>query len=656
MARLRRNYDFAIFALVVSAFVFVACQRLGAVPVYETDESFTLQVPYEMLERGKLALPMYRYLGGNIENVWHSYTPLYFVLLSGFLKLFGIGMLQGRAFNLITAVLTLLMVYLIGRKMFDWRAGLIATLMLVSDLTFLERSRLLRNDYAAAMFALLAFYLYQHAEERRSSRLLFASGLAAGAGVMCHTNILYMVGVIGVLILLKKGWQAFTSRDLYIFISGALAVMAYEIVYDLIDLKNFLLQNRQDTLHFGMLEGGWWQNFLRERLRYMDWYSGGAMFPTVPRTLLHLFQALTVMAICYLIIRAIWRRNSDDPRLSILIATLFTVLFIALLGGNKELYYIAHLAPWFALCAGILVVDGFAILGRMRSSSTAWASPVRIAVSTAVVVAIMLYGYQLAKQNANYLEEVRDPNLVSFEEIARVLKDTVPEDLCPVAIKAPVIWLAFPEKDRCFADIEARMAEAVDIDGKDYALVSRPRNLRNLSPDVDQKYHLLGELLDTPYGTLAVYYTGRDPRYLALPERRYHFFNKFRGHVSDEQIAVAREIWSSSDQSLDFNPEREMTPSSFIYIASVELAPNMIYQVVVDGSSPGEWELVVVDERTGEWVKRVNITGGELSRRAEDLFRNPNASRIKLGVRPLNRDLADSIRISRISIREVGQL
>lgn len=653
---LSRNYHFAIFLLVVSGFLFVACQRLGTVPVYETDESFTLQVPYEMLHHRKLALPMYRYLGGNIENAWHSYTPVYFVLLGGFLKVFGFGVVQGRAFNLITAVLTLLMVYLIGRKLFDWRVGLIATLMLVSDLTFLERSRLLRNDYAAAMFALLAFYLYQRAEERGSWRLILGSGVAAGAGVMCHTNVLYMLGVIGILMVFKKGWRAFSSRELYIFTTGALAVMAYEIIYDLIDLKNFLLQNRQDSLHFGVLEsGGLWQNVLRERLRYVEWYSGGGIFPAVPRTLLHLFQVLTVIAVIYLLVRAVRgvrRRINDDPRKAVLVATAVTVLFIALLGGNKEIYYISHLAPWFAICVGVLVTDGLAMISRFRASSFAWARPARIAVSGAVLIVIAMFGYQLVKQNVTYVREARNPNLVSFQEIANVLAATVPEGLCPVAIKAPVIWLAFPEMDRCFADIEARMAGAVDIDGKDYALVSRPRNLRNLAEDVDQKYHLIGELFDTAYGTLAVYYTGSDPRYLSLAARRYYFFNELNGHVSDEQIAAGREIWSASNSEAHGGT----STASLIEVSLVELAPNMIYQIAVEGASTSGWELVIVDERTGDWSKRVALTGNEHSGSVSELFRNPIASRVRLAVRPLNAHSADSIRISRISIREVGQL
>src|SRR5215469_5434573 len=136
----KKAFECLILTTVISAFVVIAAQRLGTVPVPETDEAFTLQVPYEMLNRGHLALPMYRYLGGNIENAWHSFTPGYFILLSAWFKLFGFGLAAGRAFTLATAALVLLMTYLIGRRMFDWRAGIMAVALLTSDMTFIERS------------------------------------------------------------------------------------------------------------------------------------------------------------------------------------------------------------------------------------------------------------------------------------------------------------------------------------------------------------------------------------------------------------------------------------------------------------------------------------------------------------------------------------
>src|SRR5262249_17140184 len=245
---------------------------------------------------------MYRYLGGNIENAWHSFRPVYYMMLTGFFKVFGWGLTQGRVFNLITAALVLLLVYLIGRRLFDWRAGLVGVVMLISDSTFFERSRMIRNEHPAATFALLAFYLYEIAADRKSGRLYIAAGLAAGAGVMVHTNLLYIVGAILLLMLLREGPRVFVRKPPYQFAGAALVVMAYEIIYDLMDSKNVQLQYHGDRAHFSLRSpSDLLNNILLEYRRYASWYSGGDLIPAISPRLLHCFQALLVAAIVYLL-------------------------------------------------------------------------------------------------------------------------------------------------------------------------------------------------------------------------------------------------------------------------------------------------------------------------------------------------------------------
>ncbi|HKP86092.1 MAG TPA: glycosyltransferase family 39 protein, partial [Blastocatellia bacterium] len=529
---IKDRFDLLIVGLIISAFVLIAAIRLGEAPIPETDEAYTLQVAYEMVNRGQLALPMYRYLGGNIENAWHSYTPVYFVILSGFFKLTGWGLLEGRWFNLITAALTLLMVHLIGRRLFNWRVGLVAVLLLAGDQTFFERGRLLRNDFAAAAFAMLAFYLYEMAEQRKQGRYYVAAGLAAGAGVMCHTNILYMLGAIGLLMLLRNGWRTVTRKSFYQYALAAFAVMSYEIIYDIIDYKNFVLQNHEDRLHFGLFERwGWWHNLIGERHRYLKWYAGSEMFMNLPRVTLHVFQLLSLIAIIYLIARTISRVKRGDavsrPAVRLLIVTIVALVFHAIITSHKDIYYMAHLAPWFALCVGVMLSDGFDFIRRMPRLNWPRAGLLSRIAAVAVALAIIAFGLQLARQNRRYIREVRNPELASFEEFRSVLRSVVPEGVCPVAMKAPVLWLPFPEHDRCFASIERRMMKNLDIDGKDYVVLmpyATHKNRRPVTEELAAKYNLLAEMTDTPYGTVNVYYTGANPEYLARPPKRYHFF------------------------------------------------------------------------------------------------------------------------------------
>jgi hypothetical protein len=392
------------------------------------------------------------------------------------------------------------------------------------------------------------------AERRKSLRLFVASGLAAGAGVMCHTNILYMVAAICLLILLRDGWRAFRSKKLYVFAGSAFAVMAYEIVYDLIDYRNFQLQNRGDDLHFRVLGySGFWQNLVEEKLRYAKWYAGGLMFPELSQLTLRVFQALTVVAVIYLVIECARRINRgviSDPKARVFIVTLVVVSFHAVIVSQKRIYYFAHLAPWFALCVGIMARDALDWISRLQRENVPRA---RLMHGVAIaLVAIVAAGYclQLLTQYQNYSIKVRNPDLASFDEFTNVIRGIVPDELCPVAVKNPSVWLAFPEMDRCFATIEGRMKEDLDIDGKDYALVTRPNFSLDRAAQLEGSrassrvgsedarfgdYHLLGEMRETPYGSLLIFYTGKNPRYLALEPKRYQFFGELHGHTLEER-------------------------------------------------------------------------------------------------------------------------
>ncbi|HKA21101.1 MAG TPA: glycosyltransferase family 39 protein [Blastocatellia bacterium] len=676
MKALKFNLDLALVILVIGGFVFIATQRLETVPVPDTDESYMLQTSYQMLYRGKLALPLRRFLGGNIENTWHSLTPLYYVIESGFLKVFGWGLLQGRLFNLLTVVLTLIMVYLIGRRLFDWRAGLIAVVMITSDQTVLERSRLLRNDYAAEAFALLAFYLYEVAEQRKSRGWFVASGLACGAGVMCHTSIFYVLGAICLVMVLRGGWRTLSSKKLYQFAGGALAVMAYEIISGVIDYKNLLLQYRDDQMHFGFLSpSGWLGNLADEPTRYLRWYTAyDVTFPNVPRTLLHLFQFLSIAAIVYLIVRCGYsiRRGSpmSEPRVRLLIVTALMMLFFANV-AHKLGYYNAHLVTWFGLCVGSMLSDFMSFIWRLPPKP--WPSP-RLIHATALavsVLAVVVYGLLLVRQDWRYLRELRNPDLASFEELKAALNSIVPDDVCPVAVKAPVIWLAFPEKDQCFATIERRMNETVDIEGKDYALLVRPKSPDYWARALGRQHNLLGELSNTPYGNFLVYYTGIDQRYVEREPRRYHFFRRWRGLVTDEQIAQAREVWSASATELSTElveasvtgaglriklGQGGSTDDLLTRICSVELKPSTAYELVMDVKASEECEAIVIEETTGAWLKQIEIDGDNQLASVSDLFRTLETKRVRIAFRGVAHRSTESLFVSRIGIREIRAL
>jgi 4-amino-4-deoxy-L-arabinose transferase-like glycosyltransferase len=635
----KKSLDLVALALIVAGFVTVAAQRLSTVPVPETDESYTLQVAYQLVNHGRLSLPMYRYLGGNIENTWHSYTPLFFVILSGFLKVTGWGLIQGRVFNLITSALLLIAVYFVGRRLIDWRVGLIAVVFLVADPTFFERSRLVRNDFAAAAFAMLAYYLYEIAREKGLARWYVASGLAAGAGVMCHTNVLYMFGGIGLLILLEGGWRAFKQRNVYLFSLSALAVMAYEIVYDLIDYKNFALQNRDDRLHFGLFKQmGWWHNLVDEGRRYVKWDQGGGLFWNVPRLTLHIFEVVAALSIIYLLIvaaRSLRRSGLQRPEVRLVVMTIVVVGFHAIVTSHKDVYYMAHLSPWFALCAGAGLAalwDGLSLLrGRPRFRIASICGLTMIALGFAV------FGAQLGKQNRRYLREVRSPDLPSFDQIRGALREVVPEGLCPVAMKSPVLWLAFPEYDWCFASIEDRMAGNVNLKGQEYAIflpvTNRQKRLLKMFA-LDANYSLLGEITNTPYGRIRIYYSGTRPELINRVPVRYYFLGSRKGFVTGQQVNAATVVWTADLTRIE---NQAGSSEGRQHRFKLDLKPQTTYVLEADLGSDDDTadnpdELTVTDRINQAELGRI-VLGEELSSRSLGVFKTAVNGQVELRVK-----------------------
>lgn len=677
MSMLKKNFDMLVMAFVIASFLIVAAQGLASAPVPDTDESYMLQVSYEMIHRGKLAQPFSRYLGGNIENTLHSFTPVYFVMLSGFLKMFGWGILQGRIFNLITAAFTLAMIFVIGRKLFNWRVGLTAIILLISDITFLYRSRFLRNDYSAAMFALLAFYLYEEAETRKDWRWFMGSGLAAGAALMSHTTGLYMIVAISVLMLFRRGWRVIRAAGFYQFAVGAFIVSAYEIIYDIIDYQNVLLQNRGDNRHFRLLSDmGWLKNLRHETRRYDLWGQGGLMYPGVPRTLLHLFQWLTLISFIYLLARVflyIKKGNAmNEARVRIFVVVVVAVLFFGVITSQKAIYYMAHIAPLFALMVGILVSDGLDLFKRGRSFEWKGRHVPPLAYKAAMAIGLILalaFGYQFLKQTKRYLNEVRNPDAASFEEFKTTIRSLVPEGVCPVIVRDPVMWLAFPEYDLCFANIQERTRKSVDIDGKEYALIVNPRITQRWLPRIaSNNHHLLGEMTNTPYGNLQIYYTGVDSRWLALKTVRYQFFGKQRGHISEEQIADAVEVWSANATDLKrcsgatdmpiepegLRVEKQRPGDGLITLCPIELKPDTIYQMQVQATADEkQWALVVIEENTGERLYLQKLEDAAKPGAFEGLFRSSKTTRATIALMPQTKKTAQA-HIAQLSVREIA--
>jgi len=138
-------------------------------------------------------------------------------------------------------------------------------------------------------------------------------------------------------------------------------------------------------------------------------------------------------------------------------------------------------------------------------------------------------------------------------------------------------------------------------------------------------------------------------------------------------VANAREVWSPQpgDLARALGAVAEMQPAGLmiqpppnnsvdrglIALADIDLKPDAVYQLRARVRSSGQWELVVVDDRTGAWIDQCKIAEGEEAENVESIFKAGGASKFKLALRSLAKPSAAApITISSINLREIALL
>ena len=130
----------------------------------------------------------------------------------GLLTLFGeqtwVFLLLGRLVSAAYAVGAVWLVYLLGRRLFHRRVGLLAAALLVPVPALIRLSQLLRNDSATVFFTALALLAIVRAMESPTLRRQAAAGLACGLAISTK----YYLGILAITLLLANGVMLWRGR------------------------------------------------------------------------------------------------------------------------------------------------------------------------------------------------------------------------------------------------------------------------------------------------------------------------------------------------------------------------------------------------------------------------------------------------------------
>jgi 4-amino-4-deoxy-L-arabinose transferase-like glycosyltransferase len=178
------------------------------------DEGNYAEIIREMAETGNYVTP---YLNG----IKFFEKPVLLYWLGAFaIKIGGVNLWALRSSNAFFALLTCVMIYLTGRKLYNRQTGLLAALILGSSMLFFSLAHMLTTDMLVSSFITFTFCTFILGIDAKAplERFLYFSGSAifAGFAVLAKglIGIVLPMLIIGFWILLLKEWKIFKKINL----------------------------------------------------------------------------------------------------------------------------------------------------------------------------------------------------------------------------------------------------------------------------------------------------------------------------------------------------------------------------------------------------------------------------------------------------------
>ncbi len=182
----------ALIFLMVLSFMIIFI-GLGANHLIPYDEAIYAKISKNMVTTNDFLVQ--NWIPG---KVWYEKPPLFMWMVAGAMKLIGFSSFAAKLPSAVFGFVSVLLVYLISKKMFGKIAAFFSAFALLTTTQYLYYSRMAMLDVTATFFislALVLFYLFKTSGVSGKKYLLILSGVSIGLAVMVK-------GVVGLLPLL----------------------------------------------------------------------------------------------------------------------------------------------------------------------------------------------------------------------------------------------------------------------------------------------------------------------------------------------------------------------------------------------------------------------------------------------------------------------
>jgi 4-amino-4-deoxy-L-arabinose transferase-like glycosyltransferase len=165
-------------ALLIAVCAVLYLPNLGGPSLWDVDEGRNCACSQAMLESGDYVMPRF-----NGELRTDKPAGLYWLQAEAY-RAFGVSEFAGRLPSALAALVTVLLTYELGRRVFDAATGLMAGLILASALLFCAAGHFANPDALLNTCTVLTFLSFWLGYSSTNGRWLIAGGVASGLGVL----------------------------------------------------------------------------------------------------------------------------------------------------------------------------------------------------------------------------------------------------------------------------------------------------------------------------------------------------------------------------------------------------------------------------------------------------------------------------------------
>lgn len=322
-----KPYIFLLIILSISVLFF----HLSTRPFLSSGEARASEIAVEMLERGNFLIP---YIN---ERIILTKPPLFHWLIIICYRLFGINEFSSRVPSALAGLMVVILVYLLGKRLWDKRTGFISGIILLTSPLFFWSARCARIDSLLLFLITFSIYCFWRGYEDLSKGKLWFLGwfFTMGLGMLAKGHVGVIIPLIIPILFLFFIRKQYYLRRLNWFWG---LLLFFIVVLPWYTAIYFLVPHYKSEIFFLQQI---WEWFIGKG----NWYKGYLYIP-------YLFLGFSPWSLALpIVFLYTWNdfRLRKDERIAFLWIWVFVVLFIFGFFGKRVGRYILPLYPAISL-------------------------------------------------------------------------------------------------------------------------------------------------------------------------------------------------------------------------------------------------------------------------------------------------------------------